>query len=249
MSRSYSIAIVDDNDAVRTSMARLLESEGHQLLSFASGDSFLEAGLPDQLNCILLDMQMPGKNGLEVLRVIGERSHRPAVLVMTGHGDIPMAVEAMKLGAFDFLQKPFASASLLAAVESASEYHLYSRASLTGNREAVALVETLSERQRQVLAGIVKGRPNKLIAYDLGLSIRTVEAYRAQTLVKLGVHSTAEAVRIAIAAATVGNAFGWVGPGPGPDSLIHGRTTDCISAHVAPGAVRRGERVEAVLLD
>ncbi len=170
------------------------------MLSFASGDEFLRARLPDQLVCILLDMSMPGKNGLDVMRAIGEHDNRPAVLVLTGHGDIPMAVEAMKLGALDFLEKPYVPTTLLAAVDSASECHQQSRASLAGNREAAALVEALSERQREVLAGIVKGRPNKLIAYDLGLSIRTIEAYRAQLLGKLGVRSTAEAVRIALAA-------------------------------------------------
>lgn len=205
MSAAHSIAIVDDDDAVRTSTARLLESAGHRVLSFASGDAFLTAKLPDHLSCILLDMRMPGKNGLEVLRAIGGHEHFPSVLVLTGHGDIPMAVEAMKLGALDFLEKPYSPKDLLAAVDSASEYNQQNRASLAGDREAAALVDSLSDRQRQVLAGIVKGLPNKLIAYELGLSIRTVEAYRAQLLEKLGVRSTAEAVRIAIAAASLGH--------------------------------------------
>ena len=203
MSPGHSIAIVDDDDAVRTSTARLLESAGHRVLSFASGDDFLRARLPDSLNCILLDMRMPGMSGLEVLRALGEHEHAPSVLVLTGHGDIPMAVEAMKLGAIDFIEKPYAPKALLAAIDSASEHHEQMRAAMEGSREAAALIETLSDRQRQVLAGIVKGRPNKLIAYDLGLSIRTVEAYRAQLLDKLGVRSTAEAVRIAIAAGMV----------------------------------------------
>lgn len=203
MSPGHSIAIVDDDDAVRVSTARLLESAGHRVLSFASGDEFLQARLPDHLDCILLDMRMPGLSGLDVLRALGEHEHAPSVLVLTGHGDIPMAVEAMKLGAIDFIEKPYAPKALLAAVDSASEHHEQLRETMAGNREAQALVEALSERQRQVLAGIVKGRPNKLIAYDLDLSIRTVEAYRAQLLDRLGVRSTAEAVRIAIAAGLV----------------------------------------------
>lgn len=211
---SRSIAIVEDDDGVRRALASLLQSDGRQVLAFASGDEFLAAILPDHLTCILLDMQMPGKNGLDVLRAINARRDRPSVLVMTGHGDITMAVEAMKLGAFDFLQKPFPPKAMLAAVGSASEHHLRIRANLTGNREAIALVETLSKRQRQVLAGVAKGRPNKVIAYDLGLSIRTVEAYRAQLLGKLGVRSTAEAVRIAIAAGAAGNAPGRIQSGP-----------------------------------
>jgi two-component system response regulator FixJ len=204
-SPTHSIAIVDDDDAVRRSTAKLLESAGHRVLSFASGDEFLRARLPQDVNCILLDIRMPGTNGLDVLRALGEHDHPPSVLVLTGHGDIPMAVEAMRLGALDFLEKPYAPKTLLAAVDSATETHQQSRAHHAGGREAATLVGTLSERQRQVLAGIVKGRPNKLIAFELGLSIRTVEAYRAQLLIKLGVRSTAEAVRIAIAAGLVGH--------------------------------------------
>ena len=175
------------------------------MLSFASGDEFLKARLPDHLNCILLDIRMPGMSGLDVLRALGEHDDPPSVLVLTGHGDIPMAVEAMRLGALDFLEKPYAPKSLLAAVDSASDFYEQNRAVNAGNRDAAMLVENLSERQRQVLEGMVKGRPNKLIAFDLGLSIRTVEAYRAQLLVKLGVRSTAEAVCIAIAAGVVGH--------------------------------------------
>jgi two-component system response regulator FixJ len=204
-SPAQNIAIVDDDDAVRRSTAKLLESAGHRVLSFASGDEFLKARLPHDVNCILLDIRMPGTNGLEVLRALGEHDKAPSVLVLTGHGDIPMAVEAMRLGAVDFLEKPYAPKALLAAVDSASEYYRRSRAQHAGRSEAAMLVDALSERQRQVLAGIVKGRPNKLIAFDLGLSIRTVEAYRAQLLIKLGVRSTAEAVRIAIAAGLVGH--------------------------------------------
>ena len=149
---------------------------------------------------MLLDMRMPGLSGLDVLRAICDQDNPPSVLMLTGHGDIPLAVEAMKLGAIDFIEKPYAPRKLLDAIESASELYQQSQAEQSGSREAEKLVESLSERQRQVLAGIVRGRPNKIIAYELSLSIRTVEAYRAQMLEKLGVRSTAEAVRIAISA-------------------------------------------------
>jgi two-component system, LuxR family, response regulator FixJ len=197
---AHRIAIVDDDDAVRVSTARLLESAGHRVHSFANGDDFLKARLPEGLNCVLLDMRMPGLSGLDVLRAIGDQDNPPSGLMLTGHGDIPLAVEAMKLGAIDFIEKPYAPRKLLDAIESASELYEQSQAQQSGNREAEKLVESLSERQRQVLHGIVRGRPNKIIAYELSLSIRTVEAYRAQMLEKLGVRSTAEAVRIAIAA-------------------------------------------------
>lgn len=173
--------------------------------SFSSGDEFLRARLPEGLNCVLLDMRMPGLNGLDVLRALGDQDNPPSVLMLTGHGDIPLAVEAMKLGALDFIEKPYVPKKLLEAIDSASEIYQQAREVDAGNREAVALVDSLSERQRQVLAGIVRGKANKIIAYDLGLSIRTVEAYRAQMLDKLGVRSTAEAVRIAIAAGLGGH--------------------------------------------
>jgi two-component system response regulator FixJ len=197
---AHHIAIVDDDDAVRVSTARLLQTAGHRVHSFASGDEFLAAGLPDGLNCVLLDMRMPGLSGLDVLRAIGDQDNPPAVLMLTGHGDIPLAVEAMKLGAIDFIEKPYVPGKLLSAIESASELYAQAQEVHAGSREAEKLVESLSERQRQVLEGIVRGRPNKIIAYELSLSIRTVEAYRAQMLDKLGVRSTAEAVRIAISA-------------------------------------------------
>lgn len=194
------VAVVDDDDAVRLSTARLLERAGHRVQTYSSGDAFLEARLPDQLDCVLLDMRMPGRNGLDVLRALGDRDTAPSVLVLTGHGDVPLAVEAMKLGAVDFLEKPYPAGALIDAIQGACELRARSRASESASREAVERVRTLSERQRQVLTGIVKGQPNKIIAYELDLSIRTVEAYRAQLLDKLGVRSTAEAVRIAIAA-------------------------------------------------
>jgi two-component system response regulator FixJ len=226
---------VDDNERALMEMTGLLERQGYRAQSFTSGEDFLSARLPIHLGCVLLDVRMPGMSGLDVLRLLNERGNRPAVLIMSGCGDIAMAVEAMRLGAFDFLEKPFSAAALLAAVEKATEYHMHSQASLDGNRDAAALVAGLSERQRQVLTGIVKGRPNKLIAYDLGLSIRTIESYRAHLLTKLGVHSTAEAVRIAIAASTVGIAFSWDGPGSGPAGRSRARPRESGFANDAAG--------------
>lgn len=192
------VAIVDDDDAVRHSTAQLIERAGYRVQAFASGDDFL-ARLPEHLDCVLLDMRMPGRSGLDVLKVLDESDDPPSVLVLTGYGDIALAVEAMRLGAADFLEKPYAPAALLAGIDYACTLRAQPRASQAVKREAAARLETLSERQRQVLRGIVKGQPNKIIAYELGLSIRTVEAYRAQMLIKLGARSTAEAVRIALA--------------------------------------------------
>ena len=199
MTDTLVIAVVDDDDAVRRSTATLLERAGYRVRAFESGDAFLAAQLPGDSDCILLDMRMPGTNGLGVLKALGDWETMPAVVVLTGHGAVPEAVEAMKLGAADFLEKPYPAQSLLQAIDHAMTVRRRHKAG-TVDPEAAAKVGTLSQRQMQVLRGILKGQPNKIIAYELALSIRTVEAYRAQLLEKLGVRGTADAVRLAIAA-------------------------------------------------
>lgn len=194
------IAVVDDDAAVRLSTCTLLERAGFGVKSFKNGDDFLSRPITEQMACILLDLQMPGSDGLSVLRILGERGDSPPILVVTAHGDIAAAVEAMKLGAFDFMEKPYEVSSLMAAIESALASGRKSRSILSARSDAAARVASLSQRQRQVLQGVLKGLPNKLIAYELGLSIRTIEAYRSQLLMKLGVRGTAEAVRLALVA-------------------------------------------------
>jgi two-component system, LuxR family, response regulator FixJ len=193
------VAIVEDDDAVRRSTTALLERAGYRVRAFASGDAFLAAQLPGDSDCILLDMRMPGTNGLGVLRALGSWETMPPVLVLTGHGAVPEAVEAMKLGAADFLEKPYPAQSLLQAIAQALAVRPRTKSG-EPDPQAAAKVATLSQRQLQVLRGILKGQPNKIIAFELSLSIRTVEAYRAQLLEKLGVRGTADAVRLAIAA-------------------------------------------------
>lgn len=200
MSESYVVAIVDDDDAVRHSTTGFLRQAGHRTESFTSGAEFLASDLPKDINCILLDMRMPGMDGLGVMRALKEREIAIPILVLTGHGDVPLAVEAMKLGAVDFLEKPYPPADLLEALCRACATTARTPGAGPADKAARAKVAGLSERQRAVLLGILKGQPNKIIAWELGLSIRTVEAYRAQMLSKLGVRGTAEAVRLAIAA-------------------------------------------------
>jgi two-component system response regulator FixJ len=200
MPDSYVVAIVDDDDAVRQSTAGLLRRAGHTVESFTDGREFLASELPKNLGCILLDLRMPGMDGLSVMRVLREREVAVPTLVLTGHGDVPLAVEAMRLGAVDFLEKPYPPAELLEAIRHACNSPVALPGALPINKQAQAKVATLSARQRAVLLGILKGQPNKIIAWELGLSIRTVEAYRAQMLIKLGVRGTAEAVRMAMAA-------------------------------------------------
>jgi two-component system response regulator FixJ len=208
MARSTSrkcIAVVDDDDAVRQSTGALLDRLGFDFQLFESGDALLEAGSLAGFSCILLDLQMPGRDGLAVLRELAGRGDSPPALVLTAHGGIPAAVEAIRLGARDFLQKPYDPDVLLAKIGEAMQQPRGAKPSTGVDTEAVALVAALSGRQRQVLHGIVRGLQNKVIAYELQLSIRTVEAYRAQLLDRLGVRGTADLVRVAIAAGVMDN--------------------------------------------
>jgi two-component system response regulator FixJ len=155
-------------------------------------------------------MRMPGLDGLAVMRALLQRGVSSPILVLTGHGDIPMAVEAMRLGAVDFLEKPYPAQDLLQTIGRVLRAGPGTKGGIA-DPEAVAKIARLSQRQQQVLKGILKGQPNKIIAYELGLSIRTVEAYRAQLMEKLGVRGTAEAVRMALAAG-LDEASGHSGP-------------------------------------
>jgi two-component system, LuxR family, response regulator FixJ len=196
------IAVVDDDDGARLSAQWLLEGEGYRVLPFADGEGFLASPLLKRVSCALLDVRMRGLSGLDVLGALAEREDPPAAVMLTGHAGIPLAVAAMKLGAADFIEKPYKPEALVQAIAGATARW----AARLRRGEARALVERLPARQRQVLSGIAAGRPNKVIAWEMGLSVRTVESYRAQLLGRLGVRSTAEAVRIALAAGPGGAA-------------------------------------------
>ena len=194
------IAVVDDDEAVRLSACMLLQTAGFDVVLFKSGEEFLARRVSSPIACILLDLQMPNTNGLQVLQILRSRFSSVPVIVITAHGAILSAVEAMKLGACDFIEKPYGAAELLAAIERALALgKKASEASIVRDR-AAALVGGLNARERQVLQGIMGGRQNKMIAHHLGLSVRTVEAYRSQLLDKLGVKGTADAVRLGLAA-------------------------------------------------
>jgi two-component system, LuxR family, response regulator FixJ len=201
MTSVCTVAVVEDHPSLNRTMGILLEHAGHRVRSFTSGEALLEEeAFLSQCDCVLLDIQLPGMSGLDVLNLLHDRDGAPAAVVLTGTGDVPIAVEAMRLGAVDFIQKPCLPTVLLAAVEKARREAERRRTSCAPGRDAAERLGQLSHRQRQVLAGMVEGQPSKIIAHNLNLSHRTVEAYRAQMLAKLGARSTADAVRVALSA-------------------------------------------------
>jgi two-component system, LuxR family, response regulator FixJ len=198
-SASRAVHVIDDDDAVRRALALLFRSAGIPVETHPSGSAFLEA-LPtlseDAVGCVLTDVRMPGLDGLELLRRLKQGGFRRPVVVMTAHGDVAMAVRAMKAGAVDFVEKPFDDEALLAATEAALRTpHV---AGAAGADDAAERMAALSPREREVLELLIAGKPNKLIARDLGLSPRTVEVHRARLMARLGVGSLAEAVRLAV---------------------------------------------------
>lgn len=193
------VHIVDDDASVRDSLAILLESAGFSVKAHGSAREFLHA-LPDHpAGCVLTDVQMPELNGLELQRRMTELGIGLPVIVMTGHGDVPIAVEALKAGATDFLEKPFDDEQLLTAVTSALAADQRARDEANAVADVAARLATLTPREREVLDRLVAGLPNKTIAYDLGSSPRTVEVHRARVMEKMGARSLPELVRMTIA--------------------------------------------------
>jgi two-component system response regulator FixJ len=198
-----SIYIVDDDDAVRASLHSLLSVRPDTLIrGYRSGDAFLACIDELEPGCILLDFHMPGATGLDVLRAFQDRPGF-VTIILTGRGDIALAVEAMKAGAQDFIEKPYQFQELSDALEAAYAKLEEAHAETARADAAAAKLEALSAREQDVLKGLIEGRSNKLIAYDLDISPRTVEIYRANVMTKLGVRSLSEALRIAFAAGLV----------------------------------------------
>jgi two-component system response regulator FixJ len=201
------IAVVDTDEEARSAAVNLCEGEGYRVLPFASADDFLQAGPPAHLTCILLDISMPDRAGIEVLRQLAERGSAPPVIVLTGLADIGLVVEAMKLRAIDLIEKPYRPETLIEALGQARTASAEAGSAWRTRREASELVDRLTRRQQEVLHGIARGDPNKVIAWKLGLSVRTVESYRAQVMTRLRAHNAADVVRVAIAAGIVGCAL------------------------------------------
>jgi len=200
MDNSAVVHLIDDDEAVRQSLAFLLATAGHAVRVYESAEAFLDGARSAQHGCIVSDVRMPGMDGLALQRHLKEIGVTLPVVIMTGHADVPMAVEAMKAGAVDFIEKPFDDHALLAAIKVALNLR-----DETVQRDAevagiLAKIDNLSERERQVLDGLVAGLPNKTIAYDLELSPRTVEVHRANLMIKMGAASLSELVRMALIA-------------------------------------------------
>jgi two-component system response regulator FixJ len=195
------VHVIDDDDAVRDSLAFLLASAKIPSVTYSSAKAFLAALDKDATGCVVTDIRMPEMSGMELLQQLGADGVRLPVIVITGHADVPLAVEAMKLGAADFIEKPFDEDTLLAAVRSALDRQKHDDRRDSQQSRARALVATLSAREKQVLEGLVAGHPNKTIAFDLGISPRTVEIYRANVMTKMHAGSLSELVRMALSAA------------------------------------------------
>lgn len=194
------IHIVDDEENVRRSASFLLKTSGYAVRTWESGTAFLKELRHVETGCILLDVRMPEMDGLEVQQQLNERGVTMPVIVLTGHGDVGIAVKAMKAGAVDFLEKPFATDALEDSIRRAFERLDAEKNVMARAADAEVVLGVLSEREREVLEGLAQGYPNKTIAYDLGISPRTVEVHRANIMTKLKARSLSEALRIAFAA-------------------------------------------------
>ena len=194
------VHLVDDDAAIRRSVGFMLKTSGHRVETYESGMDLLKNANHLEPGCVLLDIRMPGMDGLEVQQALQEKGVPLPVIIMTGHGDVTLAVKAMKTGAVDFIEKPFEKADLIAALDEGFRRLSVKGASGERSRDASIRLQSLTPRERDVLDGLANGFPNKTIAYDLGISPRTVEIHRANLMTKLGVRSLSEALRIAFAA-------------------------------------------------
>jgi two-component system, LuxR family, response regulator FixJ len=192
------VHVIDDDEGVRQSLEFLLRASGVTARTYESASAFLNALPTIETGCVITDVRMPGISGIELLRRLAEMEVRLPVIVITGHGDVPLAVEAMKIGAIDFLEKPFEDEHLLGSVRSALNRSQHDATRDAKRAEVDARLATLTNREREVLEGLVAGKPNKIIAFDLTISPRTVEIYRANVMTKMGAASLSELVRMAL---------------------------------------------------
>jgi FixJ family two-component response regulator len=192
------VFVIDDDQAVRDSLSLLLKSMGQKARLFDSAQAFLDQFTPDMNGCIVLDIRMPGMSGMELQQRLKSMRCTIPVIFVTGHGDVPMAVEAMLHGAFDFIQKPFRDQELLDRINQALNWDTEHRSEEERRRQVQERYASLTPREREVLDCVVRGLANKVIAMDLDLSQRTVEIHRARVMEKMGARSLADLVRMSL---------------------------------------------------
>ncbi len=198
MTSEPTVFVVDDDQAMRTSLKWLIESTGMQVRTFDSADAFLAAYYPSCAGCLLLDVRMPGMGGLELQGYMAREGYRLPVIIITGHGDVAMAVKAMKAGAADFIEKPFHDEDLLRSIRNALELDERQRVTQTTRAQIAARLAELTPREHEVMGMVTDGKSNKEMAATLGVSTKTVEAHRARVMEKMRAESLAELVRMAL---------------------------------------------------
>ena len=198
------VHVIDDDEAMRESLTFLLSAVGMEVRTYESALGFLDVAPNAEAGCVITDVRMPGLSGVDLLRRLRELKLGIPVIVITGHGDVPLAVEAMKIGALDFLEKPFDDEVLLASVRSALNQLNHDQKRQAERTEIERRLAALSNRERDVLEGLVSGHANKQIAYDLGISPRTIEIYRANLMTKMQAASLSDLVRMALIAGILG---------------------------------------------
>lgn len=203
-SRAPLICVVDDDEAMRDSLRWLLESEGYRVAVYPTAERFLAGSVSDQVSCLLLDVRMPGLSGLELQQELNRRGVSFPVIFITGHGDVPMAVNALKSGAFHFIEKPFNDTQLLKLIGRALDASHSASVERNQGYSAAARLKTLSPREKEVMDLVVSGFRNKQIADELGLSIKTIEVHRARVMEKMQARTLAELVQAIVAAKSVG---------------------------------------------
>lgn len=191
------VFVVDDDDAICQSLRLLIEDIGLEVKTCNSAQQFLSEHHPSQPGCLVLDVRMAGMSGLELQSRLGELGVEIPTIIITGHGDVPMAVEALKAGALDFIEKPFRDQVLLDSIQKAIEYDRQARETRKQCADFESRIGCLTERERQIMDLLVLGKANKVIAYELGISQKTVDFHRANVLAKLGVGSVVDLVRLA----------------------------------------------------
>jgi two-component system response regulator FixJ len=200
MSSKVKVYVIDDDEAMRDSLNFLLDCAGLEVTLFETAQQFLDALPGLDFGCVVSDVRMPGIDGIELLRRMKAAQSKFPILIMTGHGDVPLAVQAMKLGAIDFMEKPFDDDRLTGMIEAAIRQAEPAAKDDTVTQNIVARIATLSPRERQVMEGLIAGLSNKLIARDYDISPRTIEVYRANVMTKMQAGSLSELVRLAMRA-------------------------------------------------